>query len=105
MATENKTAVDWLFERMPFEFSSSRAAFEIYQQAKELERQQTISSYKDRYNNGQANWGDGSDKAGLRLLFQVLCYYQSFVLYLKFSDFNPRLRKASRPLYLPFHPD
>ena len=43
---ENKTAVDWLWEQMPFEFTSSRAAFEAYQQAKELEKQQHETSFK-----------------------------------------------------------
>jgi len=59
-----KTSLEWLWEQIPFEYTSSRAAFEIYQQAKELEKQQTISSYNDGYKNGQDDWGDGSDKTG-----------------------------------------
>jgi hypothetical protein len=34
------TAVEWLFEQIPFEWSSSVAAFEALQQAKEMEKEQ-----------------------------------------------------------------
>jgi hypothetical protein len=39
-----QTAVEWLFEQIPFEYSSSLAAFEALQQAKEMERQQIINA-------------------------------------------------------------
>ena len=35
-----QTAVEWLFSQIPFEWSSSKAAFEALQQAKEMEKQQ-----------------------------------------------------------------
>ena len=35
-----QTSVEWLFSQIPFEWSSSRAAFEAYQQAKEMEKEQ-----------------------------------------------------------------
>lgn len=35
-----KTAVDWLFEQIPAEWSSSKSAFEAYQQAKQMEKEQ-----------------------------------------------------------------
>jgi hypothetical protein len=40
-----QTAVEWLFEQIPFECSSSRAAFEAFEQAKEMEKQQIIDAY------------------------------------------------------------
>jgi hypothetical protein len=39
-----QTAVEWLFEQIPFEWSSSQAAFEALQQAKEMERQEIINA-------------------------------------------------------------
>lgn len=59
-----KTALEWLWEQIPFEYTSSRSAFDVYQQAKELEEQQIISSYCDGYKNGQADWGNGFYKTG-----------------------------------------
>jgi len=45
-----QTSVEWLFSQIPFEWSSSVAAFEALQQAKEMEKQQIIDAYKsDRY--------------------------------------------------------
>jgi hypothetical protein len=45
-----QTAVEWLFSQIPFEWSSSVAAFEALQQAKEMEKEQIIDAYKsDRY--------------------------------------------------------
>jgi hypothetical protein len=35
-----QTAVEWLFSQIPFEWSSSVAAFEALQQAKEMHKQQ-----------------------------------------------------------------
>jgi hypothetical protein len=35
-----QTSVEWLFSQIPFEWSSSRAAFEALQQAKEMEKEQ-----------------------------------------------------------------
>ena len=35
-----QTSVEWLFSQIPFEWSSSRAAFEALQQAKEMDKQQ-----------------------------------------------------------------
>jgi hypothetical protein len=35
-----QTAVEWLFSQIPFEWSSSVAAFEAFQQAKEMNKQQ-----------------------------------------------------------------
>jgi hypothetical protein len=35
-----QTSVEWLFSQIPFEWSSSKAAFEALQQAKEMDKQQ-----------------------------------------------------------------
>jgi len=37
-----QTAVEWLFEQIPFEWSSSRAAFEAFEQAKAMDKEQMI---------------------------------------------------------------
>ena len=42
---KEKSAVDWLFEQMPFEYRSSRAAFEAYKIALEMEKQFLIGFY------------------------------------------------------------
>jgi hypothetical protein len=40
-----QTAVEWLFSQIPFEWSSSKAAFEALQQAKETEKQNIIDAW------------------------------------------------------------
>jgi hypothetical protein len=35
-----QTSVEWLFSQIPFEWSSSKAAFEALQQGKEMEKEQ-----------------------------------------------------------------
>ncbi len=42
-----QTAVEWLFEQIPFEWSSSKAAFEALQQAKAMEKEQIINAAAD----------------------------------------------------------
>jgi hypothetical protein len=42
-----QTSVEWLFSQIPFEWSSSKAAFEALQQAKEMEKEQI----KDAWDN------------------------------------------------------
>ena len=39
-----KTAVDWLFEQIPIEWSSRISAFNAYQQAKQMEKEQIINA-------------------------------------------------------------
>jgi hypothetical protein len=48
-----QTAVEWLYEQIPFEWSSSRAAFEALQQAKAMEKEQITEAYC----NGNDNIG------------------------------------------------
>lgn len=78
MATENKTAVEWLIHQLTGvernlinktylrtdNTLAGKMLLDLFEQAKELEKQQTISGYYDGYKNGQADWGDGSDKTG-----------------------------------------
>jgi len=40
-----QTAVNWLISQMPFEYTSSRAAFEAIQIAKQMEREQIEDAY------------------------------------------------------------
>jgi hypothetical protein len=42
--SKQQTAVDWLFEQIPPEWSSSKSAFDAYQQAKEMEKEQIINA-------------------------------------------------------------
>ena len=45
-----QTAVEWLWEQIPFEWSSSRASFEALEQAKAMEKEQIVEAYaSDRY--------------------------------------------------------
>jgi hypothetical protein len=41
---KEQTAVDWLFEQIPIEWSSRISAFNAYQQAKAMERMQIIEA-------------------------------------------------------------
>ena len=54
-----QTAVEWLFSQIPFEWSSSKAAFEALQQAKEMEEQQHgvtwDSAIKAHHNRGHVH--------------------------------------------------
>jgi len=43
----HQMSVEWLFEQIPFEWSSSRAAFEALQQAKAMEKQQIMKAVYD----------------------------------------------------------
>jgi hypothetical protein len=42
---KEQTAVEWLFEQIPFEWSSSKGAFEAFKQAKEMEQEQMKEMY------------------------------------------------------------
>jgi hypothetical protein len=42
---KQQTAVDWLFEQIPIEWSSRISAFNAYQQAKQMEKQQIEDAY------------------------------------------------------------
>lgn len=42
-----QTAVEWLFNQIPFEWSSSKAAWESLQIAKQMEKEQIIKAFDD----------------------------------------------------------
>jgi len=37
-----QTSIEWLWEQIPFEFTSKRSAFELFEQAKEMEFEQHL---------------------------------------------------------------
>jgi hypothetical protein len=39
-----QTSIEWLWEQIPFEFTSKRSAFEIFEQAKEMHKQEIIDA-------------------------------------------------------------
>jgi hypothetical protein len=41
-----KTAVDWLFEQIPVEWTSTKYAFDAYQQARQIHEYQVITAYR-----------------------------------------------------------
>jgi hypothetical protein len=44
--SKQQTAVEWLFEQIPAEWSSSKSAFDAYQQAKQMEEEQHKETFK-----------------------------------------------------------
>jgi hypothetical protein len=51
-----KTSIEWLWEQIPFEFTSKRSAFEVFEQAKEMHKQEIIKGYHIGYSDAiQAN--------------------------------------------------
>jgi len=42
---KKQTAVEWLIEQIPFEWSSSKGAFDAFQIAKQMEKEQIINAY------------------------------------------------------------
>jgi archaellum component FlaF (FlaF/FlaG flagellin family) len=48
-----QTAVEWLFSQIPFEWSSSKAAFEALQQANEMHEQQIRNAYNTGWDNAE----------------------------------------------------
>jgi hypothetical protein len=41
------TSIEWLWEQIPFEFTSKRSAFEIFEQAKEMHKQEIKNAYSE----------------------------------------------------------
>lgn len=60
---KKQTAVQWLQDSLDIYFSfEHRMQFEgLFQQAKEMEKEQIKDAYKEGRNSGQANWGYGND--------------------------------------------
>lgn len=45
------TAVDWLFNQIPMEWTMKKSAFDAYRQAKALEKEQIIAAWNDLTTN------------------------------------------------------
>jgi hypothetical protein len=46
--TKQQPAVEWLFEQIPAEWSSSKSAFDAYQQAKQMEKER-MTNFANEY--------------------------------------------------------
>jgi hypothetical protein len=57
---KQQTAVDYIFSQLPAEYGTTRSAFDVYQQAKEMEKERTINFTEDWYFNGPL-LGEGID--------------------------------------------
>jgi hypothetical protein len=44
---KQQTAVDWLFEQIPHEWTSTKYAFDAYKQAKEMEKEQHYNTWDE----------------------------------------------------------
>ncbi len=51
--SRKRTAVDWLFEQIPAEWSSSKSAFEALQQANQLFEEQIRHAYNTGWDNAE----------------------------------------------------
>jgi hypothetical protein len=63
MSESKQTAVEWLEERMPTAFKNLTINKHLFEQAKEIEKQQIIDAYSDGAKGG-ANGGKGQHKDG-----------------------------------------
>ena len=64
-----QTAVDWLFEQIPVEWTSTRYAFDAYQQAKQMEKEQMDKVSEDWWNEAMHHTNGGETR------------YESFIEY------------------------
>ena len=44
--SKQQTAVDWLFEQIPFQWSSKKAAYDVYNKAKQMEKEQIEDAWR-----------------------------------------------------------
>ena len=63
MSNNKQTAVEWLEDRMPTVFKNLTINKHLFEQAKEIEKQQIIDAYSDGAKGG-ANGGKGQHKDG-----------------------------------------
>jgi dihydrofolate reductase len=61
--TNNKqqTAVDYIFSQLPAEYGTTRSAFDVYQQAKEMEKEQIAKAFDDGDYNYHYSRKTGND--------------------------------------------
>jgi hypothetical protein len=52
--SNKQTAVDFIFNQLPYEYTTTRQGFEVYKQAKQMEKDQIIDAWQDgvRSDNG-----------------------------------------------------
>ena len=41
------TSIEWLWEQIPFEFTSKRSAFEVFEQAKEMHKKEIVKAFDE----------------------------------------------------------
>jgi hypothetical protein len=56
-----QTAVDWLFEQIPVEWTSTKYAFDALQQAKQMEKEQIRLAILDGYAQGEIQYESDVD--------------------------------------------
>ena len=49
---KQQTAVDYIFSQLPAEYGTTRSAFDVYQQAKEMDKERLTDAYRDGKTNG-----------------------------------------------------
>ena len=58
MANKKQTSIEWLESEM---LKPNLSMKDIFNQAKEIEKEQNIDAYNQGRRNGQTNWGVGND--------------------------------------------
>jgi hypothetical protein len=56
-----QTAVDYIFSQLPAEYGTTRGAFDVYQQAKEMEKEQIAKAFDDGDYNYHYSRKTGND--------------------------------------------
>jgi hypothetical protein len=44
-----QTSIEWLWEQIPFEFTSKRSAFEVFEQAKKMHEREMKKCWQDGF--------------------------------------------------------
>jgi len=58
MSNKKQTSIEWLESEM---LKPNLSMKDIFNQAKEMDKQQKIDAYNQGRHNGQVNWGVGND--------------------------------------------
>jgi len=58
MSNKKQTSIEWLESEM---LKPNLSMKDIFNQAKEMDKQQKIEAYNQGRHNGQVNWGVGND--------------------------------------------
>ena len=57
-----QTAVDWLFEQIPVEWTSTKYGFDAYQQAKQIMEEQIRNAYYTGWDNAETHAEVSTDR-------------------------------------------